>query len=699
MAEPRSNRLLESASPYLQQHAHNPVDWYPWGPEALERARREDKPIFLSIGYSTCHWCHVMAHECFEDQAIAAVLNEHFVSIKVDREERPDLDETYMNVVTALTGRGGWPLSVFLTPDLKPFYGGTYFPPADRGGLPGFPRLLLALSQAYRKNQEQIQELARRVIAHLQTLGELPAAAAEPSREVADQAVRRLLQEYDPVHGGLGGAPKFPRALELGLILYYYHLSRDPQALEKLGFTLEKMARGGIYDQLGGGFHRYAVDAAWVVPHFEKMLYDNALLAPIYLAHFQLSGSPLSRRVAAETLDFALRDMEAADGGFYSAWDADSEGVEGKYHVWSLQEVAAVVGSDLGPDQASLAIAALGVTAAGNFEGTNVLTRPRSLEELAAAFSLSRPEMEQRLTAALEALRRARARRVPPHRDDKIVASWNGLMLAALAQGFQVLGERRYYEAAARAGRFLLAELFREERLHRSWRQGRVSVPGFSEDYAHLAYGLLELYEADFDPSWLAAARRLVDLLDELFLDPVSGVYFLVARDFFVKEAPLLRARSIYDQTLPSGSSMAARVCLKLHRLTDEDRYRERALAILRVLQVQAREAPWAFAHLLSVQILGLTPPVDLTLVGAPGDPAIQEMLKAAYRIFLPERRLLLKNPADSAALEAVVPAAGAYSFLDGAPVAYLCHRFTCLPGIREAQELARQLAQIDAGL
>ena len=562
-----------------------------------------------------------MAHECFEDQAIAAVLNEHFVSIKVDREERPDLDETYMNVVTALTGRGGWPLSVFLTPDLKPFYGGTYFPPADRGGLPGFPRLLLAMSQAYRKNQEQIQELARRVIDHLQTLGELPAAAAEPSREVADQAVRRLLQEYDPVHGGLGGAPKFPRALELGLILYYYHLSRDPQALEKLGFTLEKMARGGIYDQLGGGFHRYAVDAAWLVPHFEKMLYDNALLAPIYLAHFQLSGSPLSRRVAAETLDFVLRDMEAADGGFYAAWDADSEGVEGKYHVWSLQEVAAVVGSDLGPDQASLAIAALGVTAAGNFEGTNVLTRPRSLEELAAAFSLSRPEVEQRLTAALEALRRARARRVPPHRDDKIVVSWNGLMLAALAQGFQVLGERRYYEAAARAGRFLLAELFREERLHRSWRQGRVSVPGFSEDYAHLAYGLLELYEADFDPSWLAAARRLVDLLDELFLDPVSGVYFLVARDFFVKEAPLLRARSIYDQTLPSGSSMAARVCLKLHRLTDEDRYRERALAILRVLQDQARETPWTFAHLLSVQNLFLTLAVGPDPGGRPRGP------------------------------------------------------------------------------
>ncbi len=694
MTEPRANRLLESASPYLQQHAHNPVDWHPWGPEALEKARREDKPIFLSIGYSTCHWCHVMAHECFEDQAIAAVLNEHFVAVKVDREERPDLDETYMNVVTALTGRGGWPLSVFLTPDLKPFYGGTYFPPSDRGGLPGFPRLLLALSQSYRKNQDQIQELARRVIGHLQTLGELPAATAEPSREVADQAMGRLLKEYDSVHGGLGGAPKFPRALELGLILYYYHLSRDHGAQEKLGFTLEKMARGGIYDQLGGGFHRYAVDAGWVVPHFEKMLYDNALLVPLYLAHFQLSGSPLSRRIAAETLDFALRDLEAADGGFYAAWDADSEGVEGKYYIWSLQEVAAVVGSDLGADQASLAIAALGVTAAGNFEGTNVLTRPRSREQLAAAFSLSRLEVEQHLNAALEALRQARVRRVPPQRDDKIVTSWNGLMLAALAQGFQVLGEPRYYEAAARAGRFLLSELFREGRLQRSWRQGRVSVPGFSEDYAHLAYGLLELYEADFDPSWLAAAGHLMDLLDDFFLDPDSGVYFLVARD---QEAPLLRARSIYDQTLPSGSSMAARVCLKLHRLTGEDRYRERALNILRVLQGQARETPWGFAHLLSVQILDLNPPLDLTLVGVRGDPAIEGMLKAAYRFFLPERRLLLKNPADAAALEAVAPAAGPYSSLDGAPVAYLCHHFTCLPGIQEARELEGELARIAA--
>ncbi len=688
MAEPRPNHLIDASSPYLQQHAYNPVDWYPWGPEALELARREDKPVFLSIGYSTCHWCHVMAHECFEDEAIAAVLNEHFVSIKVDREERPDLDETYMNVVTALTGRGGWPLSVFLTPELKPFYGGTYFPPEDRGGLPGFPRLLLALSQAYRKNQEQIQELAGRVITYLHTLGEVAPAPAEPSREVVDQAVRRLLQDHDPVNGGLGGAPKFPRSLEFGLLLHYYRLSQDRKVLDQFGFSLEKMARGGIYDQLGGGFHRYAVDAAWAVPHFEKMLYDNALLAPLYLAHYQLTGNPLSRRVAAETLDFVLRDMEAPRGGFYSAWDADSEGVEGKYYVWDQKEVEEAAGESTAP----LMAAALGVSPEGNFEGKNVLTRPRSREELAARFSLSLIEVDQALAAGLEALRRVRGQRVPPHRDEKIVVSWNGLMLAALAQGDQVLEDRRYVEAAARAAGFLLSELFREDRLYRSWTAGRVSVPGFCDDYTHLAYGLLELYEADFNPAWLEAARRLTELVDELFRDPESGLYFYVARD---RETPLVRAKSLHDQTLPSGSSMAARVFLKLHRLTEEERYRERALDILKALQAPAQENPWILAHLLTVQVISLLPPVDLTLVGDPAEAGTRELLAAVYRVFLPERRLVVKNPADAGALEKLVPAAGTYSSPDGTPVAYLCHHFTCLPGLQSAAELARELDRI----
>jgi uncharacterized protein YyaL (SSP411 family) len=688
MATPRPNHLIESASPYLQQHAHNPVDWYPWSPEALEKAHREDKPIFLSIGYSTCHWCHVMAHECFEDEAIAAVLNEHFVSIKVDREERPDLDETYIYVVTALTGRGGWPLSVFLTPDLKPFYGGTYFPPEDRGGLPGFPRLLLALSQAYRRNQEQIQELSRRVIARLESLGELSGEQVEPSREVLDQAAQVLLQEFDLVHGGLGGAPKFPHSLEFDFLLHYYHLSRDPQLLEKLGFTLEKMARGGIYDQLGGGFHRYTVDDAWVVPHFEKMLYDNALLPPLYLAHYQLTGSLLSRRVAAETLDFALRELQAPDGGFYAAWDADSEGVEGKSYVWSLKELKEV----LGPETAPLAAAALGVTAAGNFEGANVLSRPRSREQLAAEFGVSRLEVDQSLSRALEALLRVRAKRVPPHRDEKIVVSWNGLMLAALARGAQVLEEGRYYEAAARGASFILQELRLKGRLHRSWSRGQVSVPAFGDDYAHLIYGLLELFETDFNPAWLEAACQLLEQMDEFFLDREAGVYFYVARD---QETPLVRSKSLFDQTLPSGNSMAARVCLKLYRLTEKERYRERALTILKALQPQARENPWVYSHLLTVLTLQLTPPVDLTLVGDPGSTQIREMLQAVRRVFLPECRLLLKNPAEPAALEPWAPAISSYSSEDGRPVAYLCQHFTCLPGLQDPRELAEKLAEL----
>jgi len=681
------NRLAQAASPYLQQHQYNPVCWYPWGPEALERARREDKPIFLSIGYSTCHWCHVMAHESFEDEGIAAVLNEHFISIKVDREERPDLDETYMNVVTALTGRGGWPLSIFLTPDLKPFYGGTYFPPTDRGGLPGFPRLLLALSQAYRQNQEQIGELSRRVLDHLQKMQGVGGVGPEPDQQAVFQAAHLLLQDYDPVNGGLGGAPKFPRSLELGFFLHYYRFSGEFQVLEKLAFTLEKMARGGIYDQLGGGFHRYTVDAQWVVPHFEKMLYDNALLVPLYLAHYQLKNNLYSRRIALETLDFVLREMQAPDGGFYSGWDADSEGVEGKYYVWKLEEVEKVVG----PGRAALATAALGISKQGNFEGENILTRPLTLEELAHRFSLTPEQVEEELEGGREALRRAREVRVKPHRDEKIIVSWNGLMLSALVLGAQVLGERRYYEAAAKGTRFILENLLKGEVLHRSWTAGQVSGPGFSEDYASLALALLDLYETDFDLFWLTAAQRLMALLDQNFLDPEDGLYFYVARD---QESPLIRSKSIFDQTIPSGNSLAARVCLRLYRITEEARYRERAQTILKTFQGRGRENPFGFAHLWTATVLYLTPPLDLTLVGDPQDPRLQEMLTAAYRQFLPERRLLLKNPADCAQLEQLAPPARNYGPLGEGPTAFLCHDFTCRPAIKDSVELEAKLGQ-----
>jgi uncharacterized protein YyaL (SSP411 family) len=424
-----------------------------------------------------------------------------------------------------------------------------------------------------------------------------------------------------------------------------------------------------------------------VVPHFEKMLYDNALLPPLYLAHYRLTGSALSRRIAMETLDFVLREMSAPEGGFYAAWDADSEGVEGKYYVWSREEVAQVVG----PEAADLVLAALNVTAAGNFEGTNILTRPFSRAELAGRFQLTPEKVGEILGTAFARLSQVRAQRVPPHRDEKVIVSWNGLAITALAQGAQVLGEARYGEAAARAARFLLKDLLRDNQLFRIWTAGRVSVPGFSEDYALLANAFLDLYETDFEPSWLREAQRLMAMMDEKFLDPGDGTYFYVDQD---QVAPMGRSKSVYDQVLPSGNSMAARVSLRLYRLTEDERYQERARAIIRRLQPQAQENPFGFAHLWTVQALSLTPPLDLTLVGGPGDPRLQALLREAYGVYLPERRLVLKNPGDSAGLEQLLPWTGGYSQPGEEPVAYLCRDFTCLPGITDPGELAIKLAE-----
>jgi uncharacterized protein len=686
MSQPdKANRLAAETSPYLQQHAYNPVDWYPWGPEALEKARREDKPIFLSIGYSTCHWCHVMAHESFEDPETAAIMNEHFVNIKVDREERPDLDETYMNAVTLLTGRGGWPMSVFLTPDLRPFYGGTYFPPEDRGGIPGFPRLLLALAKSYQENRGPLLDMGAKVEERLKILAQMPGQAQEPTLEQVQTAAENLKREFDPVNGGFGRAPKFPRALELGFMLHYSQSRNDPQAWDIFTFSLEKMARGGIYDQVGGGFHRYTVDDKWVVPHFEKMLYDNALLAPLYLAHWQISASDLSRRIARETLDFALREMEDPQGGFYSAWDADSEGVEGKFYVWTKAEFDQVVGPDLAP----LAAAAFGVTPEGNFEGKNILTRPFSEVELAQRFDLAEDQIRLKLRAALERLYMARRQRVKPHRDEKIITSWNGLMLSALCLGTQVLGDKIYYEAANRGGQFLFKELFREDHLYRIWSAGQVSVPGFLDDYAILANACLDLFETDFNPEWLAAARHLAGLMEHWFLDEADGSFFYVAAD---QDAALVRGKSVYDQVMPSGNSMAARVFWRLHRFTDAARPLERCKAVMQRFMGSALENPWGFAYFLTMPLLYLTPPLDITLAGPPDDAKILEMLAAVYRRYLPERRLILKDPADCARLEELAPPAATYAARPEGPAAYICHNYTCQPPISDPAELPARL-------
>ncbi len=689
MISPRQpNRLAQAISPYLRQHQFNPVDWYPWSPEALEKARREDKPIFLSIGYSTCHWCHVMAHECFENPEIAALMNEHFVNIKVDREERPDLDETYMNAVQLLTGRGGWPMSVFLTPDLRPFYAGTYFPPEDRSGMPGFPRLLLALAKSYRENRDVLHKLTSQVEERLHLFASLPGQAQEPELAHLSQAAARLMEEFDPEYGGFGGAPKFPRPLELAFLQAFSRLHGNAQAQRVVQVSLEKMARGGLYDQAGGGFHRYCVDREWVVPHFEKMLYDNALLAPLYLADYQLTGSSFSRGIAEDTLNWVLRDCLAPEGGFYAAWDADSEGVEGKYYLFTWEEFQAAAG----PDLAAWGAAAFGVTPAGNFEGANILTQPLTEAQLAEKFGLTEAEVGSRLATLRGKLRQAREPRVKPHRDEKIIAAWNGLMISALCRGAQVLEEAGYARAARRAADFLLDTLQVGGRLHRIFAAGRVSVPGFLDDYAALANALVDLFETDFDPRWLAAARTLAGQMEELFLDPADGAYFYVGAD---QEATLVRSKNAFDQAVPGGNSLAALALHRLHRYTEEEHYRTRAEAIMRRFQGNARENPWGFAHFLLTPLLALAPPLDLTIAGEAQAPRTQALLAAARRQFLPGLRLVRKDPRDPAGPEAVVPAARTYAPQAGGPVAYLCHQFTCHPPIFSPAELASRLKEV----
>ncbi len=675
----KPNRLIKETSPYLRLHAHNPVNWYPWGEEALARARRENKPIFLSVGYSTCHWCHVMAKESFENPAIAKYLNQHFVCIKVDREERPDLDDTYMQAALLINDQGGWPLSVFLTPDLKPFFAGTYFPPET------FKKILRELIKAYRQKPGEVAETANELAQAIKKRSKVRQASQKPGKGLLKSGYQRMRAHFDRKNGGVGGAPKFPEPLGLSFLLHYYRFAGEPQALEMVNLTVEKMARGGIYDQLGGGFHRYATDAGWLVPHFEKMLYDNALLAQVYLIHYQVTGSKLSRRIAAETLDFVLRELRAPGGGFYSALDAQSEGKEGKYYIWSQSEVEEVVGRKAAP----LVSAALGITAAGNFRGNNIPTRPLTEAELAARFSLTPEQVRQTLEPALKALRQVRVQRVAPARDEKIITAWNGLMISALAQGAQVLGNKKYYEAAAQDARFLLKNLVKKNRLYRIWSQGQASVPGFLEDYAFLAAGLLDLYETDFDPRWLVQAQQLMDRSEKLFLDKASGVYFTVGQD---QETPLVRSQSIFDRDIPSGNSVAALASLKLFRFTGQDRFNQRARAILSRFQGQARQIPLGFPQLLAVQALFLTPTLELTVVGQPQQPKTQELVRVIHRRFLPERRLVLKDPETAATIEKIVPGVEYYSLQDGQPAAYICRNQSCLPPLTSTTQLAANL-------
>lgn len=679
-----TNALIHETSPYLLQHAHNPVNWFPWGEEALGKARAENKPILLSIGYSACHWCHVMEHESFEDEAIAALMNEHFVNIKVDREERPDLDQIYMTAVQMMTGHGGWPMTMFLTPEGAPFYGGTYFPPADRYNMPGFPRVLLSVAEAYRSQPDQVANTVTSMLGELRRIGMAEESRELLTTEILDASYRRIAKNYDPAHGGFGSAPKFPPAMTLEFFLHIYHRTRSDDALEMVQHTARKMAEGGMYDQLGGGFHRYSVDAKWLVPHFEKMLYDNALLSRLYLHIYQLTGDDFARRIAEETLDYVAREMTDARGGFYSSQDADSEGEEGKFFVWSREEVA----SHLGESEAAIFCDYYDVTEGGNFEDKNILHVTKSREEIAGKHQVTLSRVDEAIENGRRKLFEVREQRVKPGRDEKILTAWNGLMLASFAEAAAILDRADYREVARANASFLLAELQRDGRLLRTSKDGAAKLNGYLEDYGSLADGLISLYEATGELKWIEAAIKLTDTMIDQFWDDEAGGFFFTAK---THEKLIVRSKEWLDNATPSGNSTAALVLLKLNTLTANEDYRRRATTILRLMGDQLRRYPSAFGLALQALDFYLSSPVEIAIVGQTGDQQLGQMTNAVWRTYLPNRVIaILANDFERA--PDVVPLFKGRNAPDSSPLAYVCRSHTCEAPVRSADDLRRQL-------
>jgi len=668
-----ANRLAQETSPYLLEHADNPVDWYPWSPEALARARRENKPILLSIGYSACHWCHVMARESFEDPQTAALMNRDFVAIKVDREERPDLDQVYMRATQAMTGSGGWPMTVFLLPDGTPFFAGTYFPSSERFGMPSFRRVLAAVADAFSNRQQEITQTANQVRELLRRPA-LPLAAGTLEPTLLDEAYTRLARDYDPAHGGFGGAPKFPQPMLLEFLLRTHFRTGQRAALEMATDTLRAMAAGGMYDQLGGGFHRYSVDERWLVPHFEKMLYDNALLARAYLDAWQVTKEPAFARVVEETLGFVQGEMTAPAGGFYSSLDADSEGEEGRFYVWTPQELDAVLGSDQG---AALA-RAFDVTTEGNFEGRSILhpVAPGAIDLLAVA--------RNRLLAA-------RAQRVRPHRDEKVIAGWNGLMLRAFADAGRVLRRPDLVAVAQANARFLLSQMREANRMRRSYKDGRAPLAGYLEDQAAVADGLLSLYEATFDPSWLDDLHGLLTEMLTAFWDDTAAAFFDTAAD---QEKLVVRPQDVTDNAVPSGTSMAVDVLLRAGMLFGEQAWSERARVALERLAPTAAKAPLAFGRLLAAIDFYLGRPVELAIIGILAEPQASEFLEVVQSRYLPNRLVAV---ASASGQRPAMPLLRDRRPMDGKVTAYLCEGFVCQAPTTDPSELARQLDAFSA--
>ncbi len=678
-----ANHLISETSPYLLQHAHNPVDWYPWGPEALERARSEDKPILLSIGYSACHWCHVMERESFENEAIARLMNENFINIKVDREERPDLDTIYMNAVQMMTGHGGWPMTVFLTPQQIPFYGGTYFPPVDRHGMPGFPRILIALSEAYRTQHDEVVKNAEAVLAELKRLNDVKAGEGDPSVELLDRAANQIMRVFDPVHGGFGSKPKFPPSMTLTFLLRQHRRTGDTAILAAVELTLSRMANGGIYDQLGGGFHRYSVDERWLVPHFEKMLYDNALLTRVYLDAYLVTGNELFRRIATETLDYVRREMTDANGGFYSTQDADSEGEEGKFFVWSRAEVDRL----LGTEDARLLCRYFDISAEGNFEGLNILHVETDIDAVAGSLGVDSIRLAEAINRGRQVLLEAREQRIKPARDEKVLTAWNGLMMRSFAEAARVLDRADYRAVAVRNAEFLLARLRRDGRLLRTYKGGESKLNGYLEDYAYLSDGLLALYEATFDVRWFKEAKQVVEAMIEQFWDDEGAGFFFTGRDH---EALIDRTRDLYDNAIPAGNSVAIHVLLRLAMMTSEVRYREMAERSLRQVKDVVLRAPSAFGHLLCAFDHLLGSAVEVAIIGqgeAEGEET-KALIDAVFKRYQPNRVVALGHEGGSQE----VPLLEGRKTVAGRSAAYVCVDFTCETPVTDPKLLEEQL-------
>lgn len=677
------NRLAQESSPYLLQHAENPVDWYPWGQEAFDKARKEDKPILLSIGYSSCHWCHVMAHESFENPDIAKIMNDNFVNIKVDREERPDIDAIYMEAVQAMTGQAGWPLTVFLTPDGKPFFGGTYFPPEDRVGMPGFKRLLLWLSEVYHTRRQEIEQSASQIAQQLLQISRAELKSHDISLETLESACQNLKSSFDHQYGGFGTAPKFPQPMTVEYLLQSFIRAQQKEYLDMVTLTLDRMSLGGIHDHLGGGFHRYSVDRTWLIPHFEKMLYDQALIARAYLHAWQVTHNSWYLKVVNRTLQYVLKDMTSSQGGFYSAQDADSEGEEGKYYLWSLDEIKRV----LNEREVELVCEHYGVTASGNFEGKNILHIAKSIEDLARDHNMVLSEVEKIIDEASMKLLHYRDQRTPPAKDTKVVTSWNALMSTTLAEAGFAMNNPEYIAASQRNAQFLLDNLVVDGLLHHTYSDSKPKVPGFLEDYAALSNSLITLYEITSDGKWLESARRFVqDMIDSFWKEEI-GTF----SDTSIKHSDIfLQPRNLYDNATPSGNSLACMALLRLAVIFNRQDYREIASRVVRGLAPVMSKHPTAFGHMLCVANTLLSPSVEIVILGDKHSVNTEALLEVIRQTYIPNKILI--STTEEEASRSDLPLLQGRTLRKNKPTAFVCRNYACSMPVNEPYELREQL-------